>query len=115
MIPFGKHTVTLFHRGEHGIERYIIHGASWKVQTERSTYDGINQPKVGTVCICRYENAPHGAPGDLYILGGTTEQPRTDADLARLHEKYGERAFLCELVSDNTLSGIMPHLCAKGY
>ena len=115
MLPFGEHTVTMYHHTNGTITRIVLHGCSWRTVYGRSLYDNVMKPSA-SVCSCRYTDGPVAATGDVFIKGEAQERVKSSVELPELLEKYRDSgAFVCETFSNNA-QGTFPlkHYCARG-
>lgn len=115
MIPFGFHTVTLYHRENTGYARYILDGCSWRSSNERAISDGSTIITERTTCripsryICP-------SPGDLLVLGNVENAIASEIELVRCMEnlrKQGYRAFRAQSCADYT-NAPLPHFAVIG-
>lgn len=115
MIPFGNHTVTLFHKNGTAYDRYVLTGCSWRSTNERSLIE--NSTVITQRTSCRIPpNFQKPEPGDLLVLGVIDEAPEGEIALLNMMErlqKDGYRAFRIQSCADNT--GVpLPHYAATG-
>lgn len=115
MIPFGNHTVTLFHKNGTAYDRYVLTGCSWRSSNERSLIE--NSTVITQRTSCRIPpKFTKPEPGDLLVLGVIEEDPAGEIALVQLMErlqKDGYRAFRVQSCADNT-GAPLPHYAATG-
>lgn len=115
MIPFGNHTVTLYHRESTGYARYLFNGCSWRSVNERAISDGSTIITERTTCRI----PPHyicPATGDLLILGAVDKPIANEIELVRYMEslrKQGFRAFRAQSCADYR-DAPLPHYAVLG-
>lgn len=115
MIPFGNHTVTMYHKNGATYDRYVLTGCSWRSTTERSLIENSTVITQRTNCRIPSRFAKPG-PGDMLVLGVIEEEVGGEIALLQLMErlqKDGYRAFRIQSCADNT--GVpLPHYAATG-
>ena len=115
MIPFGNHTITLYHLKDEGYERHIVEGCSWRSSNTRSLIE--NSTVITQQTTCRLPaDAKKPIPGDLLVLGTIREDVDGEIGLIRLMEqlrKDGYRAFRVQSCADNT-GAPLGHYAATG-
>ena len=115
MIPFGNHTVTLYHKDQNGYTSYTISGCSWRSANERSLDNGATVITERTTCrIPANYICPRA--GDLLVLGNEKAEIKSEIDLVRHMEKLrnqGFHAFRVQACADNS-GAPLPHFAATG-
>lgn len=124
MIPFGRETVTLYHRTEAiGADgrtntlwtRVTLNGCSWR-RTGKHTLTSHTDVQVEEV-VCRIP-ADQTCPtsGDVLIPGMISDAAASALDVTRILDRYRDLgAFRVASVADNARPGVpLPHYVAKG-
>lgn len=124
MIPFGTHTVTMYHRtritGEDGRSReewrrVVMEGCSWRQTSGQVMAEGavLRKPQISCRIPARYV-CP--AVGDVLILGKVSEDPVSGKGIAQLLEQHRDSgAFRASVIGSYALPGSpLPHHMARG-
>ena len=116
MIPFGIHTVTLYHKDGSGYTKYVLTRCSWRPKDVHSYADNALTHTVETTCRFSSDMQKPSA-GDLFVLGECTETVSSDIEASRLRDRIireGGQAFRATAVSDNANGAPLPHYAATG-
>lgn len=115
MIPFANETITLFHRTQGGIRRYVVRGCSYRRRSVRSVSDGMLTIATEATCRIPYD-AQQPGEGDLIIPGEIQGAPGGGIEMTMLYEAHqAAGAFWVQSVADNGRCGYpAPHWAARG-
>ena len=114
MIPFGDKTVTIFHVEGGTVIKAVLSGCSISTKMSRTVFDGV--VSIAAESICRapaIDFMPKS--GDVIVPGECDDTVINAIELSRLLDRMRLcGAFQIETVSNNTLSGVLPHIAMRG-
>lgn len=115
MIPFGDKTVTIFHMEGGTVIKAVLSGCSISTKMSRTVFDGVVSIAAESICRAPAQIDFMPKSGDVIVPGECDDTVINAIELSRLLDRMRQRgAFQIETVSNNTLSGVLPHIAMRG-